>query len=1063
MLRWNTAVCSKSVNMAGRKKRFLKDHRKEFIQKTREPTQLADEILDKKCIGKETYDTILSKRTKQKQTREIFNCLNSQAHFECAYDWLKENEAALLEELENRDSEAAAPQEKRARLKNVDETDNITEVPDLKQISTFAKLEDWVSDPNISQNLLHDFEEKLTNESMAELKKELKDKEPKKSLCFNADNIDEIRKNKELDTFLYTTKDAKFPKLALKMFFKKCGAASSGNEAQSSTDHEETMDTITDLGSSGYGSLSSSLNNSYSSHNIDCLRQNNKSLPDEDPLIVCSPTGDKAIKIHENKDKEIESKTTEQHHGGSFILLHHEAKSDASSQEPMESQDIHIDEMEEQSQTSDSVKRHEDVCLQKSEQFTKKERPQEDGLGRMEMQETHIRETDDEPQRSYEPNDPKYDDVFLHQNEQFTKKETQLEDGRTDMEDTHIRKTDEEPQRSYGPNDTWREDASVRRNESARSGNMIMQQNEQENMQLGSENKDKEIESKTTEQHHGGSFILLHHEAKSDASSQEPMESQDIHIDEMEEQSQTSDSVKRHEDVCLQKSEQFAKKVRPQEDGLGRMEMQETHIRETDDEPQRSYEPNDPRYERQKNEQFTKKETQLEYGRTDMEDTHIRTTDEEPQRSYGPNDTRHKYASVRRHESATCGEMIMQQNENMQLDPENKDNEIESKTTEQHHGGSFIQLHYEAKSDASSQEPMESQDIHNDEMEEQSQTSDSVKRHEDVCLQKSEQFTKKERPQEDGLGRMEMQETHIRETDDEPQRSYEPNDPKYDDVFLHQNEQFTKKETQLEDGRTDMEDTHIRKTDEEPQRSYGPNDTRHKYASVRRHESATCGEMIMQQNVQENMQLDPEPFYQKQQQESNAGSVAESTQSNGTEILAQNANTAIIASKGSLKFQLKATKKRETSKYQKEKKKEEKDRLLKWAKRQCNGSKEELEQIFDQISIKNLVEHADYPCFTAENVMVYKNLTAESQIIFITNDNNSISTMTKVNYQMFVCNISKAIILGPKEPTEKMIEYAEDKVNIDKCTNFVFKVFAPVLAEFKKIQKQEKLYSLIVQ
>lgn len=525
---------------------------------------------------------------------------------------------------------------------------------------------------------------------MAELKKELKDKEPKKSLCFNADNFDEIRKNKELDTFLSMTKDTKFPKLALKMFFKNCGAASSGNKAQSFTDHEETMDTNTDLGSSGYvSSLSSSFNNSYK-NNIDSLRQNNKRLPDEDTLTVYSPTGDKDIKIHENKDNEIESKTTEQHHGGPFIQMQHEVKADASSQELMDSQDIQIDEMEEQSQTSDSVKRHEDVFLQKSEQFAKKERPQEDGLGKMEMQDTDIRETDDEPQLSYEPNDT--------------------------------------------------------------------------------------------------------------------------------------------------------------------------------------------RYER------------------------------------------------------------------------------------------------------------------------------------------------------------------------------------------HQNEQFTKKETQLEDGRADMEDTHIRKTDEEPQRSYGPNDTRHEYTSVRRHESATCREMIMQHNEQENMQLDPEPFNQKQQQESNAGSVAEGSESNGTEIFTQNATTAIIASNGSLKGQLKAAKKRGMSKYQKENKKEEKDRLLlEWAKRQCNGSEEELKQIFDQIAIKNLAEHTDYPCFTAENVMVYKNLTAESQIIFITNDNNSISTTTKANYQMFVCNISKAIILGPKKPTEKVIEYAEGKGNIDKCTNFVFRVFAPILALFKKIQKDEKLYSLIVQ
>ncbi|KAK3542682.1 hypothetical protein QTP86_032713, partial [Hemibagrus guttatus] len=262
--------------------------------------------------------------------------------------------------------------EKRARHESADETDyNITGFPDLKLISTFAKLENWVSDPNISQNLLSDLRKKLTEKSMADLEKELKYKEPKKSLCFNADNIDEIRKNKELDIFLCSTKDATFPKLALKMFFKKCGSASSGNKAQSSTDHEETNDTITDLESSGYGSLlSSSFNDSNCSRHFDHLRQNDKILPDEDTLTVCNPTGDKDIQIHENKDIEIESKTNEQHHRGSYIQMHHEVKADEPSKEPMDSQDNHIDEMEEQAQRSD-VSRHEDVSLQKKEDHKK--------------------------------------------------------------------------------------------------------------------------------------------------------------------------------------------------------------------------------------------------------------------------------------------------------------------------------------------------------------------------------------------------------------------------------------------------------------------------------------------------------------------------------------------------------------------------------------------------------------------------------------------------------------------------------------------------------------------
>ncbi|KAK2863964.1 hypothetical protein Q7C36_003118 [Tachysurus vachellii] len=518
--------------MAEGKKKFLMGHIDEIIQKIRNPIELADALLRKRHIHDEMYETINKKATKQDKTRKIFDCLNSTVHYDGVYYWLMENESDMFEELENRDPEG--PQKKRAKLENVDETDNnITKRPDLKMISTFPKLEHWVSDPDISQKLLCDLKRKLTDKSVVDLKEELKDQEPKNSLCLNADNIDEIRKNKELDTFLSATKDARFPKITLKMFFKKC------RNVQSSTDHKKSVDKI-------------------------------------------------------------------------------------------DVQDIHTDEMEEQSQRSD-VSRHKNVS------------PSE------------------------------------HQNELFTKNETLLEDG---------------------------------------------------------------------------------------------------------------------------------------------------------------------------------------------------------------------------------------------------------------------------------------------------------------------------------------------------------------------------------PGRTDMQDTHIRETDEEPQRSCRPN--------LKQNESERCGNM--QQNVQEKMEVDPEHFSSKQLPESNIGSVADIS---STEILAKYTDTATLTTNKKVEDQLKATQMRKKSESLRKKKKEGKDNLLRdWALRQCNGSKEELRKTFDQISIKNMVEHSDKPCFIAENVMVYKDSTPESQIIFIANDNTSISTKTMVHYQMFVCNIKKATILGPKKPTEHQIEYDETKVPIDKCTRFVFEAFAPILAMFKMIQK-ENLYSLI--
>ncbi|XP_047657945.1 uncharacterized protein LOC113656727 isoform X2 [Tachysurus fulvidraco] len=349
------------------------------------------------------------------------------------------------------------------------------------------------------------------------------------------------------------------------------------------------------------------------------------------------------------------------------------------------------------------------------------------------------------------------------------------------------------------------------------------------------------------------------------------------------------------------------------------------------------------------------------------------------------------------------------------------------------------------------------QDIHTDEIEEQSQRSD-LSRHKDVSPSEhqNELFTKNETLLEDGPGRTDMQDAHIRETDEEPQRSCGPNGSRYDDGFLKKNEPFTKKETPIEDGLggTDMRDTHIRETDEEPQRSYGPN--------LRQNESERCGNMIMQQNVQKQMEVDPEHFYSKQLPESNIGSVEDYTQISSTENLAKYTDTTTLTTNKNIEDQLKATQRREKSKYLKKKKKEEKDNLLHdWALKQCDGSKEELRKIFDQISIINMVEHSDKPCFIAENVMVYKDSTPESQIIFIANDNTSTSTKTLVHYQMFVCNIKKAIILGPKKPTEHQIEYDETKVPIDKCTRFVFEAFAPILAMFKMIQKEENLYFLV--
>lgn len=85
--------------MAKGKKTFLMAHRKDIIQNLREPIQLADDLLEKNHIQNEMYNNIKYNATKQDKTRDIFGCLNSKAHYDGFYDWLKENESDMLEEL----------------------------------------------------------------------------------------------------------------------------------------------------------------------------------------------------------------------------------------------------------------------------------------------------------------------------------------------------------------------------------------------------------------------------------------------------------------------------------------------------------------------------------------------------------------------------------------------------------------------------------------------------------------------------------------------------------------------------------------------------------------------------------------------------------------------------------------------------------------------------------------------------------------------------------------------------------------------------------------------------
>lgn len=512
-----------------------------------------------------------------------------------------------------------------------------------------------------------------------------------------------------------------------------------------------------------------------------------------------------------------------------------------------------------------------------------------------------------------------------------------------------------------------------------------------------------------------------------------------------------SPNIPRQRGVSLQQTDQLTKNEMPLEGESGSRDMQDKHVDDMAEEPQGSNVPNVPR-----NGEGT-------HGSMDMQETSIHEMKEQPQGSNAPRN----------------GDVSMCQN-----DP------ITKRATELPDGlGST-----------------DTQDSNTDEMEEQFQTS----------TRKGESITKKATAVLDTCRDIDMQEAYIHDMKSQPQGSNVPNEesPRNVGVSLQPTDPFSKKDhlppndkrlphedictvfspTEDTDVIQENENTvstesktpkevhngsfvhHETKADEPLQKS-----TQDKYIelqeqsqTVQMHEDEstpskatpledTGGDTDMQEEMIEQPQGSNVPDVpwqrcelskQQQQQKNSPGSASQYSHSNGTEIVAQN------KAPNRKKDPIEAAKKREKFRLQKEKKKKETDQLFRdWAERQCEDIGKE--EFISQILFKSLAEHRDFPCFTAEDVMVYKPLTPESQIIFITDDNTSIKTMTTVHYCMFVCEINKAILLGPKNPTEREIQYNKSKVPIDKCKDFIFKVFAPVLTLYKQIYKEEKLHTLI--
>ncbi|KAF4071172.1 hypothetical protein AMELA_G00281920 [Ameiurus melas] len=351
---------------------------------------------------------------------------------------------------------------------------------------------------------------------------------------------------------------------------------------------------------------------------------------------------------------------------------------------------------------------------------------------------------------------------------------------------------------------------------------------------------------------------------------------------------------------------------------------------------------------------------------------------------------------------------------------------------------------------------------------------------------------------------MDMQETHTDEKDGQRQSPGQPQNvsPKCPSVPITKNESpledthgFMDIQDNKDKDNMDMQETHTDEKDGQRQSPGQPQNVSPKCPSVpiTKNESPledTHGFMDIQENEEANVQDNAEPFCAKLLQKTSPASDSDNMPSTGSwdtqekseaEIKAQIKDTFMPAPEetkrtvqetdgSSMEFHTttsgavrdptgksscsntesaSATKKRGRNRENELKKKNDMNNLFSWAERQCN----EEENPVDQISIINTAEHRDYPCFTAENVRVFKNpKSCESYIIFITDEKVS---NYMLNYVMFVCDIKKAMILAPKE---KEIEY-DESFNINKCKRFIFEAFAPALAVFKKIQKEE-LYSI---
>ncbi|XP_026857499.2 uncharacterized protein LOC113572280 [Electrophorus electricus] len=329
------------------RKTFLDNNQVKIINKLRDVDAMVNYMKEKNVYTPQLANTIIAKNTRENQVRTALECLNCSKHYDLMFKWLEENESGLMEDLDWT-SYHEGPERKRPKIQEeaVTETDScVSKTFDLKTTSTFAKLEEWVSN---NENLIQNLESKLSTTEMKNLEKNLKNKRLKKSLCFNTEDVRKITSNRKLELFLACNTNATFPDLAIQLFFENdLRCVSPANDSLIEKDMEGCTDDYKKSvkhADSGYEYRCSSSDISNTSLHSKHLPQNVNLIRSEDTCMKNKEHFDK-LPVSEPKFQGGESNIREQKQDlhGAYCQRELDTEQPAALEGTMDKDDAHLE------------------------------------------------------------------------------------------------------------------------------------------------------------------------------------------------------------------------------------------------------------------------------------------------------------------------------------------------------------------------------------------------------------------------------------------------------------------------------------------------------------------------------------------------------------------------------------------------------------------------------------------------------------------------------------------------------------------------------------------------